>query len=76
MVYLWIFKISNLRWESRKNVVKPALHGGWFLAPTTEQRVVYASYLHVWGKDRVQVPKILKERFKEFDVCWISPLIV
>jgi len=49
--------------------VKPALHGGWFLAPTTDQRLKYKDYLRVWGKDKVRVPRQLKDAFNEFCVC-------
>lgn len=62
--------------KSRKKIVQPAFHGGWFLAPTTKQRLDYARYLHVWGKDKVHVPRVLKEKFESIHVCWILPLTI
>ncbi|KAJ7927920.1 hypothetical protein B0H13DRAFT_1598279 [Mycena leptocephala] len=39
-------------WELK--LLRPCIHEG-FLAPTTEQRLKYANWLHVWGKERVLV---------------------
>ena len=54
--------------ESRE-IVRPALHSGWFLAPATKHRLSYAKYLFVWGKDKVHRPMVLKDALKEFNVC-------
>jgi len=53
--------------------VRPALHGGWFLAPTTDQRLNYPKYLCVWGKEKVHVPDKLKIALSEFNVCLLPP---
>jgi hypothetical protein len=55
----------------RDDTVKRALHEQWFLAPTTKQRLKYKDYLRVWGKDKILVPKALKNAFKEFNVCYL-----
>lgn len=62
-------------WKFREDKVRPALHGGWFLAPTTEQRLEYTKLLCVWGKDKVSIPETLKEAFEVFNVC-ISSFMV
>jgi len=58
----------------RNNIVRPALHGGWILAPTTSQRLEYTKYLCVWGKEKVHVPENLKVALHEFNV-FFSPAI-
>lgn len=63
------FWILDSEWMVREKVVKPALHGGWFLAPTTGQRLEYTKYLHVWGKAKVGMPVELKNAFQKLDVC-------
>jgi len=55
-------------------MVNRVLHGGWFLAPTTDQQLKYKDYLRVWGKDKVKVPMGLKAAFKEFDICFLFSL--
>jgi len=63
---------SDLTILCRKDVVKPALHGGYFLTPTTKQQLQYQSYLSVYGKDKVQVSKNMAAMLKEFHVCYLS----
>lgn len=53
----------------RRDIVKPALHGGWILAPTTAQQLRYQSHLSVYGKDKVQVSKDMATMIKDFHVC-------
>jgi hypothetical protein len=61
--------IPEHMWPLRKDTVQPALQGGWFLAPTTKQRLTYTKYLCVWGKEKVHVPNKLKIALNEFNVC-------
>jgi len=66
--YRDIYVASNLSVHNRKDIVKPALHGGYFLAPTTGQRLRYQSYLSVYGKDKVQVSENMAAMIKESHV--------
>ncbi|KAJ7663721.1 hypothetical protein DFH06DRAFT_1041932 [Mycena polygramma] len=51
---------SNLRY-----LVGPCIHEG-VLAPTTEQRLRYADWLYVWGKDRVRMSSRMSELVDAF----------
>jgi len=56
----------------REKVVKPALHGGYILAPTTAQRLRYKGYLCVYGKDILNVSVGMKTLIEESHVCHLS----
>jgi hypothetical protein len=48
--------------------VRAALHGGWVLAPTSEQRLEYHYSVRVWGKDKIKVPAVMQKAFEQFNV--------
>jgi hypothetical protein len=56
---------------ARADVVRPALHGGHILAPTTAQRMRYHKYLLVYGKDIILVSKDMKALIQNSHVCHI-----
>jgi len=56
----------------REDVVRPALHGGYILAPTTDQRLRYKNYLSVYGKDTLNVSTDMKTLIEGFHVCYLS----
>jgi hypothetical protein len=55
-----------------RKLLRPCIHEG-FLAPTTEQRLKYANWLHVWGKERVLVSDRMSNLIDMFHV-WRPPL--
>jgi hypothetical protein len=64
--------IHDLFTYNRRDVVRPALHGKYFLAPTTKQRLRYKNYLSVYGKDKVNVSENMRIMVEKFHVCHIS----
>jgi len=79
-VSVWWLNVNywDYSWDVmfRDKMVKWALHGGWFLAPTADQWLKYEDYLRVWGKDKVKVPMGLKAAFKEFDICFSFSILI
>ena len=68
--FLWHMGfVCNLLVYNRRDVVRPALHGGYLLAPTPKQRLRYKNYLSVYGKDKVNVSKNMVIMVENFRVC-------
>lgn len=39
------------------------------LAPTNDQRLKYADWLHVYAKDRTEIPRRMKTLLRDYNVC-------
>ncbi|KAK7002032.1 hypothetical protein R3P38DRAFT_3609030 [Favolaschia claudopus] len=61
--YTFIHHSENHLWK----LLRPCIHDG-VLAPTTEQRLKYADWLYVWGKERVMMSNRMAELVDHFNV--------
>ena len=60
---------------SREDVVRPALHKGYILAPTTEHQMQYQIFFSVCGRDSIMVSENMKAMVKNFHVSDLSSTV-
>jgi hypothetical protein len=61
-----------------RSLIRPAFVNG-ILAPTKQQRLEYATWLHVFGKDRTEMPSRMATLVDDYNVCiayysWRPPI--
>lgn len=58
----------------RSDLIKPSLHDG-ILAPTSTQRLRFVRWLHIWAKERIEIPARTGLLIDEYNSVRIMPQV-